>query len=159
MSFAMSVIAKATIILLCTAVLTLVLRRASASMRHAVWILAMVSVVLLPLALMIVPQFEWSILPQASTSVTFLASERAASVSTSMERGLKSSTTYLTGHPRVVLLWLAGVTVLFVRFLIGTFAVRWKAATAVRISEVSWREVMAELSATFRIQKPVRFLR
>src|SRR5262249_61661272 len=96
MSFVLNVIARSTFILLCTGILTVLLRRASASMRHAVWILAIVSVVLVPFALMIVPQFEWSVLPHAGTSVTFLASENAGIVSGGMERAQKPSPTYWT---------------------------------------------------------------
>src|SRR5262249_16094914 len=73
-------------------------------------------------------------------------------------RGLRPSTTYLTGGLGFVWLWLAGVTALFVRFVTGTVAIGRKAMTAVPIPGVSWRDIMTELSVTFRIQRPVRLL-
>lgn len=158
MSFALNVIAKSTIILLCTAVLALLLRRASASMRHAVWVLAIASVLLLPLALVIVPQFEWSALPQASTSVTFLAIQNLAGAAASAKLGLKSSTTYLSAGVAAALAWVFGVTFLSTRLVIGTVHVRRMAKTAAADRGDSWCELMKELSLTFRIRTSIRLL-
>jgi TonB family protein len=49
MSFALDVVAKPTIVLLSAVALSVLLRRSSASVRHAVWLLAITSAVLLPL--------------------------------------------------------------------------------------------------------------
>src|SRR5262245_53983655 len=98
MSIVVDVIAKPTIILMCAGLLSLLLRRFSASLRHAVWILALAGAVVIPLAALLVPQLEWSALPDASTSVTFLPVESAAQpvVAAWDEGGLKPSTTYPT---------------------------------------------------------------
>ena len=48
MIFALSVIAKTTILLACASLMTLALRRASASARHAVWAMALLSALILP---------------------------------------------------------------------------------------------------------------
>jgi hypothetical protein len=48
---------------MCAAFLSLFLRRASASTRHAVWILALGGALLLPIVSGLVPQIEFSVLP------------------------------------------------------------------------------------------------
>jgi len=78
MNFALDVIVKPTLILMSVAALSMLLRRRSAAVRHALWVLAMVSMILLPLAVLIVPQLEWSVLPDTSTSVTFLSIQNAS---------------------------------------------------------------------------------
>src|SRR5262249_17165162 len=78
MNFALDVIVKPTLILMSVAALSMLLHRRSAAVRHAVWVLAMVSVILLPLAVFIVPQLEWSVLPNPGTSVSFLSTKNAS---------------------------------------------------------------------------------
>src|SRR5438552_12851137 len=126
MSFALNVIAKATFILICTSVFSMLLRRSSASTRHAVWILALISALLLPFLALVVPQFEWSMLPRASTSVTFVSLENVPTSITVVERGLKPATTYERETFRLQpgYVWLLGAVVLLIRFVMGTVAVR-----------------------------------
>src|SRR5436190_1205196 len=75
MNFAFSVIIKSTGILMAAAVASLLLRRCSASLRHVLWILAISSAFFLPLMALFLPRWELSMLPGASTSVTFVAAE------------------------------------------------------------------------------------
>src|SRR5262245_40194846 len=87
MSLILNVIVKPAVILTSAAVLSLLLRRSSASARHAVWILAMAGAILLPVVSMIVPQIEFSVLPETSTSVVFLPLQQSA-VSTTTVHGV-----------------------------------------------------------------------
>src|SRR5438094_7282514 len=79
MNFTLNIIAKTSVILFSAALFSIMLRRASASTRHAVWLLAMVSAALLPLAAIMAPQFEWPVLPEAVTTVTFFFPNAAES--------------------------------------------------------------------------------
>src|SRR4029079_17795781 len=72
MNFALDIAVRTSIILICAALLSTVFRRASASLRHAVWIVAMFGVMLLPIAGMVTPRLEWSVLPEPGTTVKFL---------------------------------------------------------------------------------------
>jgi len=58
MNFALSVIIKSTIVLLFAGLLALLLRRASASIRHGVWSLGIIGALLLPLAAGVLPGLE-----------------------------------------------------------------------------------------------------
>jgi len=71
MTFALNIVARFTIVLFGTAAACVLLRRGSASLRHALWIAAMASAALMPLAVAMTPQLEFSV-PEATTSVTFL---------------------------------------------------------------------------------------
>ena len=77
MNFTLNIIAKTSVILFSAALFSIMLRRASASTRHAVWLLAIVSALLLPLAAILTPQLEWPVLPQGVTTVTFFFPDAA----------------------------------------------------------------------------------
>jgi TonB family protein len=157
MSFALDVIVKPTLILMSVAALSMLLRRRSAAVRHAIWILAMASVILLPIAVFIVPQLDWSVLPVTSTSVTFISIQNAVS-QTAQEllpaAGYSPKTVRL--HPEFV--WVLGITFLLLRLVLATTAVKRMTKTAVVIADDNWRKHLSELSEAFLIRRPVRLL-
>ena len=165
MSFALDFVLKPTFILMCAAGIVLLLQRASASMRHAVWILAMAGAVLLPVAALIIPPVELPIPLRASTAVAFLPVEDP-SAAVAGERGLKPAATYLTervGQARSAgiqpaMVWLLGVAALLIRLFIGLAATRRIAKAAAPLPDESWRPLIGDLSAAFRIRRAVRLL-
>jgi hypothetical protein len=73
MSFALDVFAKTSVLLICAAFVTGVRRRASASTRHAVWILAMAGTLLSPLVVAFAPASRMAgVLPYANTTAVSL---------------------------------------------------------------------------------------
>ena len=64
MSFEFQILLKTTLILLSAGVLSLMLRRSSAALRHAVWVLAMLAVLTFPLASILLPPLELPILAE-----------------------------------------------------------------------------------------------
>jgi len=62
------VVAKTTVILLAAAVASLMLRRASAALRHLVWTLALSSALVLPIASFVLPKWQLSLLTIAATA-------------------------------------------------------------------------------------------
>ena len=69
MNFALSVIAKTTILLACASLMTLALRRASASAKHAVWAIALLSALILPIASRFLPEVALPVLPEETFEV------------------------------------------------------------------------------------------
>ena len=67
------VVAKTTVILLAAAVASLVLRRASAALRHLVWTLALSSALVLPIASFALPKWQLSLVTIAASSQTSTA--------------------------------------------------------------------------------------
>ena len=85
----LDLLVKPTAILFCAAVLTTLLRRASASMRHGVWILALIGAVALPIASTVTPRIELPLPSRVQTSVSVLPVEQPQENVASEERGLK----------------------------------------------------------------------
>ena len=160
MNFALNIIGKTSLILLSAGLLSMLFGRASASTRHAMWMLALISVLLLPASSMLMPQLDLPILPQTSTSVAFLPADSHATAAPGVERGLKPSTTYLaeTLWLQPAFIWILGVAFLIVRLLMGMIAVRRLAASAVKNEDGSWHELVKQLSGALSILRPIRLL-
>src|SRR5262245_51391409 len=154
MTFGLDVLGKPAVILLCAAVLSTLLRRSSASMRHGVWILALISAVLLPVASAVIPRIDLPIGSEAGASVTVLPIEQAPERVAVDERGLKPGTTYLAA--RVVRVF--GIIFVLVRLILGTVAVRRLAKAAVPVRKENWLHLVQELSVAFRSRRTVRLL-
>lgn len=161
MNFAVNMITRTSVILLCAALLSMFLRRASASTRHAVWVIALTSVFLLPLAAILIPQLELPVLPQASTSITFLPAGDPTPAA-AVEQGTKPAAAGLLQDARRLLqpelVWLLGVFVVILRLAIGTNAVRRMARASVPDEQGEWRQRITALSGALLIEKPVRVL-
>ena len=69
MNFALSVIVKTTALLACASLMTLGLRRASASVRHAVWAIALLTALILPVASAILPALVLPVLPEEPAGI------------------------------------------------------------------------------------------
>jgi low temperature requirement protein LtrA len=68
MSFALSVILKTTIILATAGLITLGLRRASASARHTVWAVALFATLILPVGTVFLPPITLPVLPEGTVT-------------------------------------------------------------------------------------------
>ena len=64
MNFALGVIAKTTVLLALASLMTLGLRRTSASIRHAVWAITLMSALVLPIAAFVLPEIPLMVLPE-----------------------------------------------------------------------------------------------
>jgi len=71
MNFAVDILVKTSFILTGAALLAALLRKASAATRHAVWVLAIASTLLLPLAALLIPRLELPLPLHPTTSVSF----------------------------------------------------------------------------------------
>jgi len=161
MSFALDVIAKASIVFLGAALLSMLLRGASASTRHVVWLLAIVSAMALPFAAALVPRLEWPVLPEAGTSVRFLATAIPAVGAVYDRPGADRAPlqTSPATWPRILaVVWLLGVAVLVLRILMGTIAVRRLARSANASPDQTWQALIIQLLSSLSISKPVRLL-
>src|SRR5436190_2536108 len=63
MIFALSVILKTTILLASASLMTLALRRTSASTKHTVWAIALLCALVLPFASVTLPEINLAVLP------------------------------------------------------------------------------------------------
>jgi TonB family protein len=156
MSFVLDAVARPSLILMTAAVLSKLLRRSSASVRHAIWILAIAGAVLVPVAVLVLPQFEWSVLPGMSSRVTFLRMEDldATQPQTQLESNLVETTTRF--QPEFV--WVLGMAYVLLRLLAAASTVQRMAKSAILIADDEWRILVTELSNAFHIRRNVRLL-
>ena len=156
MSFALGVISKSSLILICAAFVCITLRRASAARRHAVWALAILGVLLLPLAAAILPPLQLPILPTAERSAQLVPSA-AETTLMEAEPGIKPSAGYSMAE---VLggLWAAGVVFFLLRILAGAFGVLRLARTADASEDEGLMKLIAEIVRSSGSCKQVRLL-
>jgi beta-lactamase regulating signal transducer with metallopeptidase domain len=70
MSAALGIVIRTSVLLACVSALSLSLRRASASVRHALWVVGLLAVLVFPLASRVLPKWDWVILPANAPSAT-----------------------------------------------------------------------------------------
>jgi TonB family protein len=157
MSLAVSIVVKSTILLVFAAVLTVLLRRSSASTKHTIWFLAIAGSLTLPAVALFAPQFEWPILPHASTSVTFLqlAQEPRLALAATSE---PTASFWQAFRIRVFWVWLFGVALLSARFIRSTFAVSRLSRSAEVSRNEDWEVLCRSLSHQLDIRRPTRLL-
>jgi len=156
MSFVLDAVARPSLILMTAVVLSALLRRSSASVRHAVWILAIAGAMLVPVAVLVLPQFEWSVLPGASSSVTFLRIGDLDAIPPEMQPESNLAETTTRFQPEFV--WVLGVGFVLLRLLAAASTVRRMTKSAVPIADDEWRRLVTELSTAFHIRRHVRLL-
>src|SRR5262245_50779733 len=115
MSFVLDAVARPSVILMTAAIISRLLRQSSASVRHALWILAIAGVVLVPVAGLVLPQFEWSVLPGMSSSVTFLRMEDLDATQPQTQLANNFVDTTRRFHPEFV--WGLGMAYVLLRLL------------------------------------------
>ena len=181
MTFALSVIMKTTILLACASLVTLGLRRASASTKHAVWAMALLCALMLPVASVVLPEISVAVLPEpdmsefpfwpggvAATSRDIAKPLREAagmvgpsqtelSVGTgATTSGHKGSFVELTPARIALILWAAGASMVLSRLAIGSLTVRRLARHAARSAHPSWLDIIDDLKAQLSIARPVQ---
>ena len=171
MSFALVVIFKTTIILAVASLMTMGLRRASASVRHAVWAVALSAVLVLPMASTVLPVVELPVLPE--TSQTEVLSGPRFRISDLWHNRSDAQ----AGNPRSVVRnslvpppapatpwywqrwlvagWAVGVVAVLLRLLLGSLAVRRLGKHAEIVDDSHLQDFLDALKAKLRISMRV----
>ncbi len=143
---------KSTLILLAAGLATLLLRRASASARRLVWVVAAVSLLALPLLSVALPSLAISAF-WTNPSWTAPASQPADTVITVHANAPPPGHSPQAPMPWLAIAWLAGAAAILGRWIIGWARMSWLAARA-RILERD--EEMRELQSRIGVRS-VRF--
>jgi HEAT repeat protein/beta-lactamase regulating signal transducer with metallopeptidase domain len=177
-------VAKTTVILLAAAAASLVLRQASAALRHLVWTLALTSALFLPIASFMLPKWPLPLLTverdapgaQAHTAVAVEpAGEVAAAPRTMAAPALgrasrapvdstapAASASLLDGISwqwMLAVVWLMGATVILARIVVGLVAVRWMSRRTQVITDAAWLPIAREVARDMGVSSRLRFLR
>ena len=179
MSFALSVIAKTTILLACAGLMTLALRRASASTRHAVWAIALLSALILPIASTFLPEVALPVLPENTldAAIPLVAAGHPhfkppgvpddsrkgtsavilAGTAKSDKGGAASDEDalfYIKQHT-FLFLWVAGASVVLLRLLLGSLTIRRLRRHSLPLEGPGWADIIDDLRFLLALKRPV----
>lgn len=163
---------KSIVILATAALLSRILRAAWARLRHALWCMALSSLLVLPVFSGGLHLLEVPVLPASLVSDDFAESERTLGNAPEMPAAFTPapvsqpelvadtpSVGSSVSWPSIVLLvWLIGVLLILTRVMIGVFIVRGLVARASELTG-TWSELTSELSQRILLKRPVRLLR
>jgi VWFA-related protein len=173
-----SLLGKATVVLVAAVFAERVLRHRSASARHAVWSVALLGLLVLPLLSALLPSWELPVLParpagvaaipatpptrapQADESISLAkASPRVASAARS-EAAVPLATVARPRHwsAWALLVWSLGATIGLLRLAAGAWVARRLARDATPVTDADWTALVAEVSRALRLARPVQVL-
>jgi HEAT repeat protein/beta-lactamase regulating signal transducer with metallopeptidase domain len=181
---AIDAVAKASLILAVTALAAASLRRASASARHLVWMLGLVSALAVPALGIVTPKWELPLVKITEVTETqaqhhYRSTEEqrhlgpAASRNTAVSGVLlpdvapialpsssSSSRTPFSPSPLkiVMTIWALGAAIVLGRMLLGLIAVQWMSRRTAVVTEAPWLDEARSLAASLDL-RGVRYLR
>lgn len=174
---------KATVLLLLAAGGTLVLRRASAALRHLVWALACAGVLALPVASALLPNWRVAAWPNLDVPVALDAEQiaatpvleptaqntvpRAAAVAPAVRKPRATSGSAIDQGPTrfqlssdwtalVLPVWLSGVGVVLTLLAVGLVRIAWLDRATRPVQEEAWRALVEHLSNELGLHRYVR---
>ena len=175
-------VVKASLILLAAALTSLILRRASAALRHLVWTLALCSVLLLPVVSLALPKWQLGLVTVRSTAAAVESTvaadapeDPAPSVATAPRLGRASHADAGTVEPVAVsraswlprmswqaallAIWLLGAVAILGRIVVGLAAVRFVSRRTQLITDAEWLPMAMDLAEEMGVNRRLRFLR
>lgn len=174
MIFALSVIIKTTIVLASVSLMSLSLRRVSASSKHTIWMIGLFAVLILPPASFLLPHFDLPVLPENSTPEVLRSAHTETAKPVTVPRQnlppgspggnptAPSGTVPATRlpawswHQWVALLWAIGSGTVLLRLLLGRRTVRRLAGSSRPVTDTEWLEHLRELQAALGVRRRVR---
>ena len=176
MIFALSVIAKTTILLACASLMTLALRRASASAKHTVWAVALLSALILPIASTVLPEVAVPVLPEESFESTNRLPPMLSPQPSSPRPATRTVAPALpiqaprvprdvaAGNESILstfrdqtlpLLWALGASIVLLRLLLGSLTIRRLRRRSTLVEGSDWADIVDDLKATFSLKRSV----
>jgi HEAT repeat protein/beta-lactamase regulating signal transducer with metallopeptidase domain len=168
---------KASVILAGTALIAAALRRASASTRHFVWTLGLLSALVAPALTLAIPRWEVPIVRVAASTLSPVenpaVSPRAAALAAKAQPDLQPSeatspvSAPATSEPRAALpswpiialmVWAVGASLVLARMLVGFIAVQWMSRRTAVVTDAPWLRDAQALAGEFGLRR-VRFVR
>jgi bla regulator protein BlaR1 len=154
MIWMLSLAVKSTLVLAAAAVVALALGRSSASTRHALWSLALLSLAALPVLSAALPRLALPLLPAvvpggARHLDTGLGAVRAPlDVAASLSSGL-------SGWDWILLAWLAGAGLALIQLASGSLLVKVAARRAQPVTAPGWKALLEDAVAILGVRRPV----
>ncbi|MBI4477096.1 MAG: M56 family metallopeptidase [Acidobacteria bacterium] len=171
-SAALWITLKASVLLGIAAIMQAVMsRRTSAAMRHLVWTLAIVGVLLLPILSLALP--EWVVVIRTAATKVADATPAVDGVEESAALARPSASLAENAEPAPVLrplagissssviasIYAAGMLVMLIRLTMQRWTVRRLAHEATDLRDEEWTRLLRESAASMGVRRPVRLLR
>jgi beta-lactamase regulating signal transducer with metallopeptidase domain len=162
---ALEIVTKATVVLSAVAVAQLIVRRrTSAAMRHLVWTMAIVSVLLLPLLSLTLPR--WTVIQVQAAHVTAAVQTTNYIADDSSARPLQASTASSDGAPAADVtaaswaallagVYGAGVFIMLVYWTRQRWCVRRLASQAADLGDPEWTRLLRDAADRLRVRPEV----
>jgi beta-lactamase regulating signal transducer with metallopeptidase domain len=166
MSFEISLIVKPVLVLTFVSVLSLLLRRASASVLHGIWALGLFGVLALPVVAVLLPTVDLPVLPARDTAPVVLREEpvaAAAAVSDTDYEVSPAAPAPETAAPVertwrywLGLTWGLGSCAVFMGWILALWELRrWKRSSS-PVESADWLNLLAELRQDLSVYSAVR---
>jgi TonB family protein len=152
-------VGKVTLLLAGAWVLTGILRRHSAALRHRIWAIAIVASLALPIVAVIVP--AWHVIPAAappSTPQVTVIISASVPLSTSAVAPVRHNWDINTLWRALLVIWAAGGTLFFLRLIAGLVRLARIAAYSRRAPAWPCAEIVAKLRERFGVRRKIRVL-
>ena len=174
-------VVKASLVLSAAALTSLILRRASAALRHLVWTLALCSALFLPVISLALPKWQLQLVTIASPAPAVEAAVAppaveppAVSLAEAPRFGRSGRTAVETAAPAdvsrgwlprlswqsaLIGLWLLGAVAILGRIAVGLVAVRFLSRRTQLITDAQWLPMAMDLAEEMGVTGRLRFLR
>ena len=177
---------KATLILAGAAGAAVLLRRASAALRHLVWTLALCSALAVPVLAAALPKWQLPLLTVAPTPTARVddaieprgaavppasivrraartagtgATGTAPAVPASMASEASAAVQAITWPQAFFAIWVLGAAAILARMIVGLVAVHWLARRTQEVTEAPWLPMAHALAGEMGVTPRLRFLR
>src|SRR5262249_379319 len=148
------------------------LRRASAATRHLVWVLAVLSLCVVPVVSAIIPRWSIAVLPRALSPATALTSEQARETSEPFRVEVLPQQILVPANERlpsadwpkvrqtlsrgwtssIVIVWVIGVAVVMARLIASVIGVWRKHQLSAPLADRDWTQLVRELASQYAIR-------
>ena len=172
--FLIQLIVRSVVILLLAFVITALLRPASASSRYLVWAVALATIVALPVALIIVPQWKVKVEVPATVSSlsrpvtptvddvtpvapTVLTNQKIEDAVANAAVAIKTSRP-VPPEVGLVVLYLLGVTITLGRIGAGRYSLKRIARNAASLDAPEWQSLLRSEATRLDIDRPIRLM-
>jgi beta-lactamase regulating signal transducer with metallopeptidase domain len=156
MIWTLSLAWKSTLVLGAAAGAALVFRRSSASRRHVLWCLALLSLVVLPALSVVLPRLELPVLPAPDPGGRLEAAAvqlEGARTPADTSIALRSESSW---REWILLAWVAGASLGLLQLLSGIVFVVIAVQRARPLTSPDWESLLDEAIRTFGVRRPVR---
>ena len=175
-------VVKATVILLAAALTSVILRKASAALRHLVWTLALFGALVLPVVSLALPKWQLPLLTialeQSNPAIVtdgrefsaphptahaprlgHTGHEAAAATAPSVTVSRAAWLPETTWQTALFAIWLAGALAIVARIVVGLLAVRLVSRRTALVTDAAWLPMAMDMAEEMGITRRLRFLR